>query len=70
MANKLYSYVITIDNGKSPCYDNDIYTLACCKPQIRRMMYKSADRINSGEDNIWIMGIQRDRGNDNIPFII
>lgn len=68
---KLYSYIITADNGISPCYDDNIYTLACCKPQIRRMIYSLyKDEINSDNSDIWVMGVRRDRENNNRPFIV
>lgn len=68
---KLYTYIITSDNGKSPCYTDNKYSLACCKPQIRRMIYKLyKEDIDSGNSNIWIMGVRRDKENNNQPFIV
>lgn len=68
---KLYTYIITSDNGISPCYKGNMYSLACCKPQIRRMIYKLyKEDIDSGNSNIWIMGIRRDKKNNNQPFIV
>ena len=70
MINKLYTYIITDDNGLSPCYDHNTFTLACCKPQIRRMIYsRYRDDIKSGDANIWIAGIKRDKVTGE-PFIV
>jgi hypothetical protein len=33
---KLYVYVMTCDDGTAPCIDNGLFTLSCCKPDIRR----------------------------------
>lgn len=65
---KLYTYIITSDNGQSPCYDDGIFTLACCKPQIRRMILQNySNGIKNKTDDIWLCGIQRDNRN---PFIV
>lgn len=62
MINKLYTYIITADNGMSPCYDNNVYSLACCKPQIRRIIFKNyQNEIKNGTANIWVMGVRRDK---------
>lgn len=49
----IYAYVQTNDTGFAPCYDNGIWTLACCKPQIRA---SAARRIIVGKD-VFIIGI-------------
>lgn len=49
----IYVYVQTSDSDFAPCYDNGIWTLACCKPQIR---FSAARRISEGKD-IFIIGI-------------
>lgn len=65
---KLYTYIITSDNGQSPCYDDGIFTLACCKPQIRRMILQNySNGIKNKTDDIWLCGIQRDNRN---PFVV
>lgn len=65
---KLYSYIITADNGKSPCYDKGTFSLACCKPQIRRILLQNyLKEIKDGTDNIWLCGIQRKNKN---PFVV
>lgn len=65
---KLYTYIITSDNGQSPCYDNGIFTLACCKPQIRRIILQDYSKeVKNKTADIWLCGIQRDNKN---PFVV
>ena len=65
---KLYTYIITTDNGQSPCYDNGIFTLACCKPQIRRIILQDYSKeVKNKTADIWLCGIQRDNKN---PFVV
>lgn len=65
---KLYTYIITSDNGQSPCYDNGIFTLACCKPQIRRIILQNYSKeVKNKTADIWLCGIQRDNKN---PFVV
>lgn len=65
---KLYTYIITTDSGQSPCYDNEIFTLACCKPQIRRIILQNYSReVKNKTADIWLCGIQRDNKN---PFVV
>lgn len=65
---KLYTYIITSDNGQSPCYDNGIFTLACCKPQIRRIILQDYSKeVKNKTVDIWLCGIQRDNKN---PFVV
>ena len=64
MDAKLYTYIITVDDGRSPCYTDGIFSLACCKPQIRRKIL--ADKIAQEERGevpapVWIAGIRRDK---------
>ena len=33
---KIYTYVLTVDNGSAPCVPNGLLTLAICKPRIRK----------------------------------
>jgi hypothetical protein len=33
---KIWRYVLAHDNGLAPCVDNDLLTLCCCKPTIRK----------------------------------
>jgi hypothetical protein len=64
MSKKLYTYVITIDDGKSPCYTDGIFSLACCKPQIRRMVLKNkteCEKRNKEPEEVWIAGIRRSK---------
>ena len=65
---KLYTYIITSDNGQSPCYDNGTFTLACCKPQIRRIILQNYSKeVKNKTVDIWLCGIQRDNKN---PFVV
>lgn len=36
MESRLYSYIVQCDNGGAPCIENEIYSLAICKPGIRK----------------------------------
>lgn len=67
---KLYTYIITNDNGFSPCYDEGVFTLACCKPQIRRAILKKyKEKISSGKEDAWLCGIQRENKKAFIVFL-
>lgn len=33
---RLFRYILAYDGGRAPCVDNNLVTLATCKPQIRR----------------------------------
>lgn len=62
---KVYVYVLTVDDGTAPCVDNGVFTLACCKPDIRRC----------ADEKDWIVGIAgkeltKCSGRDNIGRII
>ena len=64
MKPRLYTYIITVDNGKSPCYDDGTFTLACCKPQIRRKILQ--DKLECEKRGIpfppvYLAGIRRDK---------
>lgn len=64
MSKKLYTYVITVDDGKSPCYTHVEFSLACCKPQIRRMILKNkleCEKKNKKPDEVWIAGVRRNK---------
>lgn len=37
----IHAYIQTSDNGFAPCYDNHVWTLACCKSDIRYRIGKS-----------------------------
>lgn len=68
MIKKLYTYIITTDNGRSPCYDNGRFSLACCKPQIRRMILKDwKEKIDEKKAEVWLCGIQRENKE---PFVV
>lgn len=57
----LYAYILTVDNGQSPCYDNGVYTLACCKPQIRRIILQDwKNKIEKEKAVVWTCGLRRD----------
>lgn len=64
MNKKLYTYIITIDDGKSPCYTDGVFSLACCKPQIRRMILQNKterEKRNKEPEEVWIAGIRRNK---------
>lgn len=61
---KLYTYIITVDDGRSPCYTDGIFSLACCKPQIRRKILRDklqAEKSGCEPIPSWIMGVRRDK---------
>lgn len=56
----IYIYRITDFNNFAPCFDDDIFSLACCKGNIktggmRRSICKRAE--NETDSNIWILAI-------------
>ena len=56
----IYIYKITSFNNFAPCFDNNTFSLACCKGNIknggmRRSICKRVD--NETNINIWILGI-------------
>ena len=54
----VYAYRIMVDAGFAPCYDNDLFTLACCKPIIRRTVGKKYMIGNYSRENpVWITAI-------------
>ena len=58
---KIYAYILPHDTGFAPCYADGIWTLACCKPQMRRNIYKlwhSAPIYKAQEEDIWVMGMK------------
>lgn len=70
MERILYAYILTVDNGQSPCYDDSIYTLACCKPQIRRIILQNwKNKIDNKKAEVWICGVRRNRKTKE-PFIV
>lgn len=50
----VYAYTMTDDTGFAPCINNKILSLACCKTNLR---YKIARDINSGNENIYLLGL-------------
>lgn len=61
---RLYTYIITNDDGKSPCYTDGVFSLACCKPQIRRMILQNklkCAKLNAVPDEVWLAGIRRNK---------
>lgn len=70
MERKLYTYILTHDNGKSPCYTAGEFSLACCKPQIRRSILKDyKEKIETNQAKVYVAGIKRDK-KDKKPFIV
>ena len=62
MERMLYAYILTADNSQSPCYTDGIYTLACCKPQIRRMILKKwKKKLDDGKAEVWVCGVRHDK---------
>ncbi|MBR4720211.1 MAG: hypothetical protein IK057_00460 [Clostridia bacterium] len=64
MKPRLYTYIITADNGKSPCYCDGIFTFACCKPQIRRKILKDKIECEKRGTHLpptYLAGIRRDK---------
>jgi len=62
---KLYAYVMTDDSGTAPCVDKGVFTLACCKPNIRRC----------AKEKDWIVGLAGEKlkqtsGIDNVGKIV
>jgi hypothetical protein len=52
MSTVLYAYVLTSDTGFAPCVDGGLFSLACCKPEIRSAAAKD---FEAGHD-VWILG--------------
>lgn len=55
----VYCYIIGKDTGFAPCYDDGEFTLACCKPRIRKSIYKRFKEHKSEKD-IWVIGVKHD----------
>jgi Nucleotide modification associated domain 2 len=67
---KLYSYIVTHDTGFAPNPFYGFCTLACCKPEIRRVIGRELNRAKEASDSeqreYWIVGLSpRDRGKGN-----
>lgn len=56
----IYAYVMTRDTGFAPCYDNGKFTLACCKPRIRRSVFGKLDDSGKFNDDVWVIGAKHD----------
>ena len=44
---QIYYYILAVDDGFAPCVDNEVLTLAICKPAIRR----------TADEGDWMIGI-------------
>ena len=57
MKNKnVYGYLIVSDEGFAPCYDDNLFTLACCKPDIRKSIIKNhTDGNGNLLDEVWVV---------------
>jgi hypothetical protein len=54
---KLYTYFLNSDTGFAPCYAEGKFTLANCKPVIRRAIFNHWK--NESLNNVWLAGIKR-----------
>ena len=48
------------DTGFAPCYDDGVFTLACCKPRIRKSVFNRLDGSGKLNDEVWIIGAKHD----------
>ena len=56
---RVYLYRLKHFSGLAPCFDDDLFSLAVCKPVIRRKvaeLFFSSD-YSEDKDEIWILGI-------------
>ncbi len=60
MKNKnVYGYLIVSDDGFAPCYDDGLFTLACCKPDIRKSIFKNhIDENGKVKDDVWVIAFR------------
>jgi len=60
MENRIYTYRIVTDSGFAPCTDRDLFTLACCKRDMRRVIgreyIKHPEKINKANP-IWVVAV-------------
>ena len=53
--NRLYVYRLVTNSGFAPCSQDGLFSLACCKPMIRRTVGRM---LIAGEANaVWLLGI-------------
>lgn len=66
MKNKnVYCYLVAQDTGFAPCYDNSLFTLACCKPTIRKSIYKRfKDNNNLLNEGVYVIGVKHEDAPD------
>ena len=55
---KIYAYILSHDTGFAPCYTDGIWTLACCKPQIRAKIFN--EHVETGQNEFWVIGLQHE----------
>lgn len=53
----LYVYVMNADTGFAPCYDENLFTLACCKGGKRGGMRTAVYKDWIKNDSVWVMGV-------------
>lgn len=56
----VYAYVMSHDTGFAPCYDNGVFTLACCKPRIRKSVFGKLNDSGELKDDVWVIGAKHD----------
>lgn len=67
MAKIIFSYRVKYDEGKAPCVDDGLLTLACCKSDLRRIIAK--EQKNHPENEYWLLGLCAGNGlRNNILF--
>lgn len=53
----LYVYVMTADKNFAPCFDENLWTLACCKGGKRGGMRTAVYKDWVKNDSVWVMGV-------------
>ena len=57
----LYVYALTCDSNFAPCFDNDVFSLACCKGGknggMRNSVKHTKDREDKRGENVYILGV-------------
>ena len=72
MSDIIYSYVMANNCDFTPCYDNNLWSLACCKPRIRRSVFKNGfSDDGTPYNNIWVVGVKhtKDKTGSKIEYI-
>lgn len=58
MLKKIYSYIIKSNSGFAPCFENNLFSLACCKRDLRRVVGRQyAANLASRDNPIWVCAI-------------